>query len=48
MKVVVVSAAEVERAFNLMNSIATNKRMVLLIENISHHMMMKVLEKSLK
>lgn len=45
MKVVVVSAAEVKRAFSLMNSIATNKEMALLIEDISHHMMMKVLEK---
>jgi putative NIF3 family GTP cyclohydrolase 1 type 2 len=48
MKVVVVSAAEAERVFSLMNSIATNKEMALLIENISHHMTLKALEKSLK
>lgn len=47
MKVVVVIAAEVERAFSLMNSIATNKEMALLIVNISYHTL-KVLEKSLK
>jgi hypothetical protein len=46
-KVVAVSSAEAERAFSLMNNIATDKRNSLLVENISHFMTVKLIGKPL-
>jgi hypothetical protein len=45
MKVVAVISAETERAFSLMNNIATDKINYLLVENISHIMTVKLIGK---
>lgn len=45
MKVIAVSSAEAERAFSLMNIIATDQRNALLVSNISHLMTIKLIGK---
>jgi hypothetical protein len=46
-KVVALSFAEAERAFSLMNDIATDKRNSLVVENISRLMTVKLIGKPL-